>query len=220
VGKTVLSAAIVAALRRAGVPARGLKPVLTGLDEPPDPVWPRDHELLAQVSETTPDQVVVAELGPPTSPHLAAELAGGRLDPEWLRAEILSRAAGDGPAVVEGVGGLLVPLRDAYDIRALARDLGLPLVIAARPGLGTINHTLLTLEVARSAGLRVAGVVLTPWPQNPSAIERSNRDTIGQLGRVTVSVLPPVPGPDPARLAAAGMRLPLRDWLGWAGPLP
>ena len=78
----------------------------------------------------------------------------------------VARRAGAGSiAVVEGVGGLLVPLGPEADVRDLARDLGLPLVVAARPGLGTINHTLLTLEAARAAGLTVAGVVLTPWPE-------------------------------------------------------
>ena len=92
--------------------------------------------------------------------------------------------------IAEGVGGLLVPLAPDYLVRDLARDLGLPLVIAARPGLGTINHTLLTLEAARAAGLRVAGVVMTPWPEQPSAMEDANRETIARLGDVEVATLP------------------------------
>jgi dethiobiotin synthetase len=75
-------------------------------------------------------------------------------------------------------------------VRDLAVDLGLPLVIAASPGLGTINHTLLTIEAARAAELSVAAVVLTPWPEQPSAIESSNRETIESLGQVAVEVLP------------------------------
>ena len=112
------------------------------------------------------------------SPHLAAELAGTPIDPAALRAAVATAAEGNDAVLVEGVGGLLVPLAPGYDVRALAADLGLPLVVAARPGLGTINHTLLTLEAARAAGLRVAAVVLTPWPAEPSVIERSNRDTL------------------------------------------
>ncbi len=79
-----------------------------------------------------------------------------------------------------------------YLVRDLAIDLGLPLVIAAVPGLGTINHTLLTLESARAAGLEVRAVVLTPWPARPSAIEESNRETIAALGAVDVLTLPPL----------------------------
>ncbi|MGB3098910.1 MAG: dethiobiotin synthase, partial [Solirubrobacterales bacterium] len=71
----------------------------------------------------------------------------------------------------------------------LARDLGQPIVVAARPGLGTINHTLLTLEAIRSSGLTVRAVVLTPWPAQPSPMEQSNRETIAAIGRVEVHVL-------------------------------
>ena len=66
--------------------------------------------------------------------------------------------------VCEGVGGLLVPLTPTYLVRDLARELGYPVVVVAGPGLGTINHTLLTIEAARAAGLEVRAVVLTPWP--------------------------------------------------------
>lgn len=214
VGKTVLTAAIVAALRAGGHHVTALKPLITGLDEPPDPVWPRDHQLLAQMAGSTPDQVALVSYGPPVSPHLAAELSGAPIDPAALLAGIRAAAArSTGPVVVEGVGGLLVPLADGYDVRALAQELEMPLVIAARPGLGTINHALLTLEAARHAALEVAGVVLTPWPDDPDEIARSNRQTIERLGGVAVSVFPELAGPDRAALAAAGARLPLAAWL-------
>jgi len=86
-------------------------------------------------------------------------------------------------------------------------------VIAARPGLGTINHTLLTLQVARSAGLQVCAVVLTPWPEEPTAIERSNRETIARVGEVEVEILPPISRPVAVELAGAGESLPWRRWL-------
>ena len=101
-------------------------------------------------------------------------------------------------------------------MRDLAVALGLPVVVAARPGLGTISHTLLTLEAARAAGLDVRAVVLTPWPAEPGAIERSNRATIAAEGDVAVAVLP-VAELAPAALAAAGAALPLEDWLGERG---
>jgi dethiobiotin synthetase len=86
-------------------------------------------------------------------------------------------------------------------------------VIAARPGLGTINHTLLTLEAARAAGLRVAAVVMTPWPEAPTTLEEDNRATIARLGAVEVATLPLLPRADPALLAQAGAQLPLDRWL-------
>ena len=134
------------------------------------------------------------------------------IDPDALTAQIREAADGCGTVVIEGVGGLLVPLAPGYDVRELARDLELRLVIAARTGLGTINHTLLTLEAARSAQLDVAAVVLTPWPEGASAIERSNRDTIAHLGGV--ATLPRVGSATPEQLAAAGATLPLAQWLG------
>jgi dethiobiotin synthetase len=188
VGKTVVAASIVATLRARGEPVRAFKPVVTGTDEP-DPDWPPDHELLAAAAGMDPRDVTPLTFGPAVSPHLAAELAGARIDPARLVAH--ARALGE-PLVAEGVGGLLVPLTTGYAVRDLAVDLGLPLVIAARPGLGTISHTLLTVEAARAAGLEVRCVVLTPWPAEPSALERSNRATIEQLGGVAVHVLAPV----------------------------
>lgn len=213
VGKTVLAASIVAALRAAGEAVRPLKPVLSGLDEPPDPAWPPDHELLARAGGVDSDTVVLLRYGPAVSPHLAAELAGSPIDPRALREHIRATANGHGVTVVEGVGGLLVPLAPGYDVRDLARELDLRLIIAARPGLGTINHTLLTLEAARTADLDVASIVLTPWPEAPGAIERSNRETIAELGGVPVATLPRVSRATPEELAAAGATLPLGEWL-------
>ena len=136
------------------------------------------------------------------------EEAGQTIEPLGLAAA--ARAAGERAEVLvcEGVGGLLVPLTPGYLVRDLALDLELPLVIAARPGLGTINHTLLTLEAARTAGLEVAAVVITPWPGEPSGMERSNRATIEALGNVRVCGLPPT---TPDDLAEAGRALPLGE---------
>jgi dethiobiotin synthetase len=217
VGKTVVAAAIVARLRRDGEAVRAFKPLITGLDEPADPDWPPDHELLARAAGSAPEDVILAGYGPPVSPHLAAELAGADPpSPATLAAAIRAGAPPEAVTVVEGVGGLLVPIGPGGDVRALAVALGLPLVIAARPGLGTINHTLLTVEAARAAGLVIAGVVMTPWPAAPSVMERSNRDTIARLAGLDVATLPPIAAAHPSLLAAAAEGLPLARWLGAA----
>jgi dethiobiotin synthetase len=204
VGKSVVAAAICAACRE---PVAALKPVVTGLDEPPGE-WPHDHVLLARAAggRLTPEEVAPYRFGPPVSPHYAAELAGQTID----TARMLAAARGHDLLVCEGVGGLMVPITTGYLVRDLAVDLGLPVVIASRTGLGTINHTLLTVEAARAVGLGVAGIVMTPWPSEPLPIERSNRATIERLARVPVHGLPPT---DPDSLAAAGACLPLSDWL-------
>ena len=207
VGKSVVAASICAALAATGERVAAFKPVVTGLDDEPGP-FGYDHELLASAAnaEQTPEDVAPYRFGPPVSPHLAAELAGELIEP----AHLLQVARAHELLVAEGVGGLLVPITTGYLVRDLAIDLGLPVVVAARTGLGTINHTLLTVEAARTAGVKVAGVVMTPWPEEPADIERSNRETIERLSGVAVSGLPPT---DRDRLADAGASLPLGDWL-------
>lgn len=207
VGKTILAGALVAALRARGERVRARKPVVTGTCE--SPPGAADHELLAALSGEPPEVVSPARFGPAVSPHLAAELAGTEIDVAALLADL----HGAGPIIVEGIGGLLVPLADGWDVRRLALEVGLGVVIAARPGLGTINHTLLTVEAARSGGLDVRAVVLTPWPPAPSVIERSNVSTIERLGEIEVATLPALTELSAGTLAAAGAALPYETWL-------
>lgn len=210
-GKTVVAAAIAAALHARGERVAVWKPVVTGLDEPAGD-WPHDHELLARAVGADPGDVTTATFGPAVSPHLAAELAGTMLHLRALLGAARAAGATADVFVAEGVGGLLVPFGD-FTVRDLAVALGLPLVIAARPGLGTINHALLTIESARAAGLDVRAVVLTPWPDEPSVMERSNRATIARLGEVEVATLAPI-SPAIDDLTAAGATLALDRWLG------
>jgi dethiobiotin synthetase len=213
VGKTVVAGAICAALVARGERVAAFKPVVTGLDDAPAPGWPPDHELLAAAAGgLDPATVSPLTFGPPVSPHLAAELAGERIEPAALVAHARAAAQGAAALVVEGVGGILVPLTPGYLVRDLARELGLPVVVAARPTLGTINHTLLTVEATRAVGLTVAAVVLTPWPED-DAVARSNRTTIARLARVSVATLPPLASADPTSLAKAGAALPVEAWL-------
>jgi dethiobiotin synthetase len=218
VGKSVVAASVCAALAARGERVAAFKPAVTGLDEPSGD-WPPDHELLAGVASAGQSAADVAphRFGPPLSPHYAAELAGEAIEPATLVAAARVAGARADVLVCEGIGGLLVPLTPGYLVRDLALDLGLPVVVAATTGLGTINHTLLTVEAARTAGLTVAGIVMTPWPAEPAPIEASNRVTIERLTRVSVSGLPPT---HPRSLAAAGRHLPLDSWLRGTGPRP
>jgi dethiobiotin synthetase len=194
IGKTVVAAAIAHTLAVAGQRVKVFKPAVTGLEEPGE----HDHELLRRASGSaqSDEEIAPYRFDPPASPHLAAALAGDEIEPERLR-EAARAAAGADVLVCEGVGGLLVPLGPGYLVRDLATDLGYPLVIASSPELGTINHTLLTIESARAAGLEVITAVLTPWPAEPSEIERSNRETIATIGEVEVQTLPPLDLSDP-----------------------
>jgi dethiobiotin synthetase len=196
VGKTVVAATIAHTLAGEGRRVSVFKPAVTGLDEGVE----TDHALLRRASGSgqRDEEVAPYRYGPPASPHLAAALADEEIEPERLRAAAGSAAAGSDTLVCEGVGGLLVPLSPTYLVRDLAVDLGYPLVVVASPGLGTINHTLLTLDSARAVGLEVAFVVLNPWPREPSEIERDNRETIAAIGDVEVRTLPQLDLADPA----------------------
>ena len=195
VGKTAVAGAVCAALAARGQDVAAFKPVVTGTDEVS--AWPPDHELLAAAAGgLDPGRVAPLTFGPPVSPHLAAELAGEPIEPAELIAAARAAGGGADALVVEGVGGLLVPLTSGYLVRDLARDLGL------------------TLEAARAVGLFVGATVLTPWPADPDDVARSNRQTIARLGAVPVATLPPLPSAEPAALAQAGAQLPLDDWLG------
>ncbi|WP_445148982.1 dethiobiotin synthase [Baekduia sp. Peel2402] len=216
IGKTVVAAALTAALAADGVAVGAFKPAVTGLDEEPDGDKPHDHELLAACAGMAPEDVAPYRFGPAVSPHLAAELAGEVIDAATLVAAARAAAGerGERVLIAEGVGGLLVPLTlDGVLVRDLVVALGLPLVVVARPGLGTINHTMLTIEAARGAGIDVRGVVLTPWPQEPTDMQRSNATTIEALSGVGVSTLARVPGFSVSELASAGATLPYDHWL-------
>jgi dethiobiotin synthetase len=215
VGKTVVASAIAATLAGRGERIAVFKPVLTGLDEPSDE--PRDHDRLRSSARSCQrlEEIAPYRFSPPVSPHLAAETAGVRVKPGILRA-CATRASSVGDILIaEGVGGLLVPLADDYLVRDLAVELGFPLVVVARPGLGTISHTLMTLECARSVGLEVAAVVLTPWPDEPGAMERSNRETIARSGAVEVETLPRLDASGPI---APREDLPVERWLAPSAP--
>jgi dethiobiotin synthetase len=196
VGKTVVAAAIARTAAAGGRRVHVFKPAVSGLDEAGEP----DHDLLRRAAASTQedDQIAPYRYGPPVSPHLGATLAGETIDPARLRAAARAAAEGADLLVVEGVGGILVPLTLGYLVRDFARDLGLGVVVAAPPGLGTINHTLLTVEAGRAVGLEVLKVVLTPWPAAPSELERSNRESIERLGSVRVETLEQIDLAEPA----------------------
>jgi dethiobiotin synthetase len=183
VGKTVVSALVVQ-----GLGATYWKPVQSGLE------GGGDSGRLQALLHLPPDRLLpeAYRLEDPLSPHWAAERMGITIDPDRLALPDPGRVPG--PLVVETAGGLLVPLRrDWLQIQQLARW-DLPVLLVARSGLGTLNHTLLSLEALRQRGITVLGLVLNgpPHPDTPRTLE--------QLGAVPVlAQLPPL---DPLNAAA------------------
>ena len=209
IGKTVVAAVLARTLVDAGQSVAVFKPALTGMDEFPDYDEAAamaaatgdceastenlpDHAILrvAARSSQTDDEIAPYRFDPPMSPHLAAGLAGVEIDPEKVMAAARTAADGVEAIVCEGAGGLLVPLSPTWTMRSCAVELGYPLVIVSPPDLGSINHTLLTVESARSVGLKVAAIVLNPWPDDPTPIESDNRETIAAMSGVEVLTLP------------------------------
>ncbi|HEV3039414.1 MAG TPA: dethiobiotin synthase [Candidatus Angelobacter sp.] len=167
VGKTVLSALLCASL-----PARYWKPIQTGAIEGTDRRQVISWAGIAQ--EQAFDETYIFD--DPVSPHLAAERSG-----KEIRLEAIALPSADSlPLVVEGAGGVLAPINSHQFIAHLIVHLRLPVVLAARSTLGTINHTLMSLEVLRSYQVAVQGVVLI-GPENPE-----NRSAIEHFGKIQV----------------------------------
>lgn len=212
VGKSVVAAAIVAALTARGKKVAAFKPAVSGLDEL-TPGWPPDHELLAAATGwQKPEDVSPFTFGPPVSPHLAARDAGTNITLDALLRAYAASTAGSDVVICEGVGGLMVPLADDPELSVLdfAKTIALPAIVATHPGLGTISDTRLTVDRLEAEGIPVAAVVISGWPEHPSAIEFSNLETLARLLRVDVATLPIT---SPERLAEDAAELPMERWL-------
>ncbi len=159
VGKTLVACALLRALHARGIDAGAMKPVETGVG----PEGPLDAIALREASGAKDplDLVCPQRFALPAAPNVAAEAEGRRVDLAAIDAAYAQLAARHAWMVVEGAGGLLVPVDDATSMAELASRLGLPLLLVARAALGTINHTRLSVEVARARGLHVAGVVVS-----------------------------------------------------------
>ncbi len=194
VGKTVVSALLVARLRANGIPATYRKPLgcggvrIGGRLVSDDAVFVRRAAGLDEPTNV---------LNPICLKTPAAPTVAIRAERRRLTRTCVVAACGAPPgmvSVVEGVGGLLVPIMPGYLVADLASDLGLPVVIVARAALGTINHTLLTLEAARRRRLDVLGVVVNGMPKRPSRAEADAPREIAREGRVKIlGVLPVLP---------------------------
>ncbi len=156
VGKTHVTVALLAELRRRGVRAAAFKPITCGAG------GRHDAEIYAAIMkhEQPIDVINPIYLRRPLAPSIAARLEHKRIDLRRIRECYRQLASTYSIVLVEGAGGLLVPIRDTYFVADLAGSLKLPLLVVARLGLGTINHSLLTVNEARANGLTVRGIIL------------------------------------------------------------
>ena len=178
VGKTMIAAAIVTALRARGLRALGFKPAETGVSGNVT----TDSEVLALASgEHNILARPLLQLAEPIAPAVAAERAGVTLDPDDIEARI-RRLRQDGYAlVVEGSGGVMVPLSWGYTVLDLAQACDLDAVVVARPGLGTLNHVALTVMMLRSYQIPIRGIVLNGRSATPDLAEATNPASLSRM---------------------------------------
>lgn len=197
VGKTHVTAAILAELRRRGLPAAAFKPIACGTGGRADArlYW----DLMER--EQPLDLINPVYLRYPLAPSVASKLEGRRIDLKAVFHAYSLLTNHYSPVLVEGAGGLLVPIKRNYSVADLAKELQLPLLIVSRLGLGTINHTLLTVRQAQAMGLKVKGIVLNDTVGRRGLAEKTNITAIPELcGVPLLGVMPH--GPRGSRAAA------------------
>jgi dethiobiotin synthetase len=162
VGKTYIATGIAKTLRSEGIDVGVMKPAETGCRPRFGKLMPSDADALVRAAAVRDSLSLVNpyRFQAPVAPSVAAELERKRIDPEKILRSFRTLSHRHQFMIVEGAGGIMAPLARGYLFLDLAEVLGLPVVIIARPGLGTINHSLLTIEALRSRGLTIAGVVI------------------------------------------------------------
>ncbi len=211
VGKTLVSLALIAAFRKSGLKVGAMKPIETGVGDagPLDAIALRDAAgSTAPLATICPQQFAL-----PAAPNAAAGAEDREVDLTAIDAAYETLAKGRDLMVIEGAGGLLVPIQQDWTMAELARRLELPLLVVARASLGTINHTALTLEVAASKGLPVLGVIISHEGGSISAADACNLLALKKfLGDRLIGEIPPLgpakaPPPDAIDIDALTQQL-------------
>jgi len=220
VGKTVITGGLAGVFRKNGIAAAAFKPVQTGGIESEQGLLSEDA-LFYRAAAGLPYSV--RDMNPccfrmPLSPNIAARVSGQVIDPAAL-AEAYQRLAGENDYVlVEGAGGLCVPLVDySFTMADLAHLLGIPLLVVARPGLGTINHTVLTVRHAQWMGLEVKGIVINGYRKEQATLaERTNPEVIeGMTGVPILGIVPYLPETNVELCRAGGLVEIMEEKVEW-----
>ncbi len=226
VGKTIVTGAIARWLRADGRKVAVCKPVATGCVRRREGLVSEDAEYLAHCADTPHplDLICPVRYAEPLAPAVAAERAGQPVDFEAIARSLRIMTAGADVLLVEGVGGILVPLDGKHTVLDLAQWLNCRTVVVTDAKLGTINHTLLTLRALREAEVPIAGVVVNRYPSGtPGLAEETNPRAIEKFGKTPIlSIVPedkidmsPETGaPTPPAIASA---IAQADWWTLAG---
>lgn len=187
VGKTFVGASLATYLRARGYRVGVMKPVETGCSEKNGMLIPEDAVRLKEASGCTEpiEKICPYRFSEPLAPSIAAERAGRKIDVDFLLTTYGDISAEYDITLVEGAGGLMVPLLPSYTFADFARVLKLPLLVVAANKLGVINHLLLTLEHASCKGLSVLGYVLNRLSNETSPAAETNREILSGLTGVS-----------------------------------
>ncbi len=191
VGKTVVTALLASAYKRAGLSTLPFKPVVAGLTELDGDNIYADNEFLARAAGADIDQVGLYAFPEPLSPHLAAERAGVSIDISRILARFQELSRSWPAILLEGVGGALVPLTAELSIIDLIAQINIPALIVTHAGLGTINHTLMTVEACQRRGVPVAGLVINRYPGTPGVAAATNPSQLEALSGLPIIGLVP-----------------------------
>ncbi len=191
VGKTFVAAALARAMSESGVDVGVMKPVASGCVRRGGVLVSEDAEVLvaASGSDSVMDDVSPLRFAAPLGPTVAARRAGQRVDLRKVAVALARLKAQHEFLIVEGVGGLGVPLTRRTDVADLAKRVGLPLLIVAADRLGVLNHTWLTLDYAQRKGLDVAGVILNRVSRQRDASRADNAEELRRMGVPLLGVL-------------------------------
>ncbi len=184
VGKTIVAGAIAAALKAKGMKVGVMKPAETGCRERRGELFSKDAAFLKKVSGSKMpiDLICPYRFPEPLAPAIAAVRAGVKIDLKLIRKNFEIIEAQSDVVLVEGAGGLMVPLTGKKLYLDLVAELGIPLIIVARAGLGTVNHTLLTVSAAKARKIEISAIILNQGRKNkPDAASATNPETIMRL---------------------------------------
>ncbi|MGX1981884.1 dethiobiotin synthase [Thermolongibacillus altinsuensis] len=196
VGKTIVTTLLLHTLQQNGVSSIAYKPVQSGAEWKDEKWVAPDVEMYRRVAHVNEEECCTYLLKTPCSPHLAAKLDGVTIDPKEIVSHVRLLQETYECVLVEGAGGIAVPLvDDAYMIADLAADLQLPVIIVARTGVGTINHTVLTIEYAKKRGLSLAGIVMNGFSEPPTDVEMDNVRMIEKMTGIPVIGMIPYMNP-------------------------
>ena len=202
VGKTIVAATLARLLKNRGMDVGVMKPVTSGCVELDGKLVSEDAELIcwaSGISEVAPEHAPYL-LKAPLAPSMAAARDGIRIDFGRISEAYSKLAEQHDYVIVEGAGGLMVPLAGGLLVADLAKSLDLPLLVVARPDLGTVNHTCLTTFTARQMDIAVSGIIINNWPESPGAAEESAPHLISSLaGAPVLGIFPHQAECDPHR---------------------